>query len=335
LRHLQVGQVFTLSLRHDADGTTLEKLVFSPDHRQRITVSQNDDDDYAAEIEARNTEVRTVALHGRIEGSLAVSAKRAGAPRSIVNQMTHWLAYDVDFQRDIHAGDQFSVLFTAEYDDQGEMIHADAPQYISLDTTKNKVRLFEFGKRMYHADGHNVVRALLKTPVDGARVTSGFGMRFHPILGYSAMHKGIDFGAPIGAPVLAAGDGVIERANWFSSYGNYVLLKHNSTYETAYGHLSRFARGIHPGVRVHQGQVIAYVGETGRATGPHLHFEVHKGGIQVNPTKVASLGSDKLEGAELKKFLASAQQEQANYASALQPKKIRVAQNGPIIPAGR
>lgn len=333
LRSLKAGQKFTLALRHDADGTTLEKLVFLPDLKRRITISQDEDGTYTAEHEARKTEVRTLAYSGKVSGSLAASARREGVPRSVVAQMTKWLAYDVDFQRELQKGDSFSVLFTAEYDDAGQMIRANAPKYISLEGAKNKIRLYQYGKKMYHADGTNVVRSLLKTPVDGARVTSGFGMRMHPILGYSAMHKGTDFGASEGAPIFAAGDGVIQRASWFSNYGNYVQIKHNTTYSTAYGHLSRYARGIRPGVRVRQGQVIGYVGQTGRATGPHLHFEVLRGGVQVNPTKVASLGTDKLQGGELKKFLASIPTLQTEYAAALSRQTIRLASNLSPVPA--
>ena len=145
----------------------------------------------------------------------------------------------------------------------------------------------------------------MRTPVDGARLTSGFGMRFHPVLGYSRMHRGVDFGAPTGTAVYAAGDGVVVRAGRVSGYGNYVEIEHNQQYATAYGHLSAFARGLHEGERVRQGEVIGYVGMTGLATGPHLHYEVHYQGAQIDPLSVKMPALTRLAGDDLKAFQAS------------------------------
>lgn len=324
---LKAGQEFQLQLEHDADQTKLLKLVFSPDPTQRIEMTQDADESFETESIGRQTQKRIVAIRGTVDGAFASSARRAGVPRSVANQMARWLAYDVDFQRDIHHGDQFAVMFPAEYDDQGQFIHADNIQYLQLNGGKTKINLYRYHDHMYHADGRDVRRSLLKTPVDGARISSGFGMRIHPVLGFSMMHKGVDFAAATGTPVFAAGDGVVQKASWFSTYGNYVLIHHNSTYDTAYAHLSRYARGIHPGVHVHQGQVIAYVGATGRATGPHLHFEVHQNGVQVNPTKVASLGNDRLQGQEMHQLAAIVRQDDANFAQLTVPGTTRVAQN--------
>ncbi len=156
----------------------------------------------------------------------------------------------------------------------------------------------------FTGDGAAVRKSLLKTPIDGAKITSGYGMRINPILGYSAMHQGIDFGAPLGTPIFAAGNGVVEQIGEVNGYGNYIKLRHNGTYETAYGHISRFASGMSRGTKVKQGQVIAYVGATGRATGPHLHFEVLINGQHVNPSTVKTVASDKLQGKDLKAFQA-------------------------------
>ena len=162
--------------------------------------------------------------------------------------------------------------------------------YASLTLSGRQLRLYRYTMADGRADwfnpkGDSVRKALLRTPVDGAKITSGFGMRMHPILGYSLMHKGVDFGAPIGTPIYAAGDGVIQQIGPFSGYGNYIRIKHNSNYATAYGHMSRFAGGLHTGSHVRQGQVIAYVGMTGRATGPHLHYEVLVNGKADQPAK--------------------------------------------------
>jgi murein DD-endopeptidase MepM/ murein hydrolase activator NlpD len=156
----------------------------------------------------------------------------------------------------------------------------------------------------YTAIGESIRKALLRTPVDAARITSGFGMRFHPILGYSRMHRGVDFGAPSGTRVYAAGDGVVTMAGRSSGYGNYVEIEHNQQYATAYGHLSGFGPGIRDGARVRQGDVIGYVGMTGLATGPHLHYEVHYHGVQIDPLSVKMPSTTRLEGNDLKAFQA-------------------------------
>jgi murein DD-endopeptidase MepM/ murein hydrolase activator NlpD len=150
-----------------------------------------------------------------------------------------------------------------------------------------------------------VRKALLKTPIDGARLTSGFGNRMHPILGYSAFHKGVDFGAPAGTPIQAAGDGVVEQKGWNGGYGNYIRIRHGGEYATAYAHLSRFAAGVAEGARIRQGQIIGYVGSTGRSTGPHLHYEILRRGAQVNPVAVKFPTGRKLDGGDLTRFRAA------------------------------
>ena len=165
---------------------------------------------------------------------------------------------------------------------------------------------------------------LMKTPIDGARLSSGYGMRKHPILGYSKLHAGVDFAAPRGTPVYAAGDGTVQRANYFGSYGNYVLIRHANGYETAYAHLNGFARGVKTGARVRQGQVIGYVGTTGRSTGPHLHYEVHVNGKKMNPLALKVPTGRKLEGRELAAF--KAQRETLATQMAEAPVATRVAQ---------
>ncbi|HKW54298.1 MAG TPA: M23 family metallopeptidase, partial [Stellaceae bacterium] len=163
------------------------------------------------------------------------------------------------------------------------------------------------GADFFTARGESVRKALLRTPVDGARLSSGFGMRFHPILGYTKMHRGVDFAVPSGTPIMAAGDGVVRDAGWHGDYGNLVVLKHNGTFETAYAHMSRVATGLHPGQHVRQGQVIGYVGATGRATGPHLHYEIRIRGQPTNPMSVKMQPGQQLAGRELAAFHAAAE----------------------------
>ena len=180
-------------------------------------------------------------------------------------------------------------------------------QYASLLLSGRRLAVYRFNDRdgnvdYYNDRGESVRKALLKTPIDGARLTSGFGSRMHPILGYSAFHKGVDFGAASGTPIQAAGDGAVEMRGWFGGYGNYVRVRHNLEYSTAYAHMSRYATGIGEGVKVRQGQIIGYVGTTGRSTGAHLHYEILRRGAQINPMGVKFPTGRKLEGVDLLEF---------------------------------
>jgi murein DD-endopeptidase MepM/ murein hydrolase activator NlpD len=180
----------------------------------------------------------------------------------------------------------------------------------------------------FTADGVSVRKALMSTPIDGARLSSGFGMRKHPVLGYNKMHKGIDFAAPTGTPIYAAGDGTIERLGQWSTYGNYIRIRHNSDIKTAYAHMSRFAKGLSAGSRVKQGQVIGYVGATGRVTGAHLHYEVLENDTQINPKSVKLPLGETLRGAELASFKAQAQTINRRYESLHKGDQIAQADQG-------
>ncbi|MGH6940819.1 peptidoglycan DD-metalloendopeptidase family protein [Hypericibacter sp.] len=253
---------------------------------------------------------RNVAVRGEIHSSLFEAAQDAGVPVAIISAAIKALSYDVDFQRDIQPGDTFEFVFDRLDDEDGNLAKPGDLLYASITLSGKTYELYRYEMSdgfvdYFNPKGESVRKALLRTPVDGARITSGYGMRNHPILGYSTMHKGVDFGAPTGTPIFAAGDGVITKIGPFSSYGNYMQIKHNATYATAYAHISRFAKGLHVGSRVHQGDIIAYVGATGRATGPHLHFEVLVNGSQVNPTSVKLPSGSKLAGNDLKKFKAA------------------------------
>jgi murein DD-endopeptidase MepM/ murein hydrolase activator NlpD len=269
--------------------------------------------DFAA-IETQRQVTRQVAHYsGTIKSSLYESASSAGVPLPVILAMIKALSYDVDFQRDIQPGDTFDVLFEGWYDTKGKLVRAGDLLHAGLDLSGTAISLYRYedpqGQSDYFtATGENVKKALLKTPVDGAKITSGFGMRNHPILGYSKMHKGIDFGVPPGTPIQAAGDGTVEMAGPFGAYGNYVRLRHGNGYGTAYAHMSRIGQGIHTGRHVSQGQIIGYVGSTGRATGPHLHYEVLVGNTQVNPMSIKVPTGIRLAGRELERYLAHRRQ---------------------------
>jgi murein DD-endopeptidase MepM/ murein hydrolase activator NlpD len=174
----------------------------------------------------------------------------------------------------------------------------------------------------FNAKGQSAKSMLMKTPVDGARISSSFGMRYHPVLGYSRMHKGVDFAVPVGTPVMAAGSGTVKFEGKARGYGNFLILKHGNGYSTAYGHLSRFARGLHDGSRVHQGQIVAYSGNTGLTTGPHLHYEIRVNGKQVNPLRVKIATGRMLKGKDLKQFMAARKTIDTRLASMPMERKV-------------
>ncbi len=216
---------------------------------------------------------------GSIDSSLFEAGQDEGVPVPVMSDVIHALSYDVDFQRDIQPGDQFEVVYERYQDAEGNFAKPGNVLYASLRLRGKLIEFYRFKPNdgvadFYGPDGTSIKKALLRTPVDVVHVTSGFGMRRNPILGFSMMHRGVDFAAPVGTPIFAAGDGAIVRIGGYGDYGNYIQIRHNNQFATAYAHVSRFAPGLSTGARGHQGQVIAYVGTTGRSTGPHLHFEV-------------------------------------------------------------
>ncbi|TFG47962.1 MAG: M23 family metallopeptidase, partial [Gemmatimonadales bacterium] len=228
-------------------------------------------------------------------------------PNPVLIELIRIFSFDVDFQRDIQPGDRFEVLYDALLETDGSLAKTGEVLYAALTLSGQRLELYGFTPKSGFADffdtkGQSVRKTLMRTPIDGARLSSGFGMRKHPILRYTRMHRGTDFAAPSGTPIYAAGDGTVEIAGRKGAYGKYVRLRHNSTYQTAYAHMSRFAKGTRSGARVRQGQVIGYVGTTGRSTGPHLHYEVLVNGKQVNPSKIKLASGEKLKGADLAAF---------------------------------
>ncbi|WP_282604172.1 M23 family metallopeptidase [Pelagibius sp. Alg239-R121] len=264
-------------------------------------------DDFVAETIARPLDRQVLHGSGTIDSSLFVAARNANIPNSVMIELMRAFSYDVDFQREIQPGDKFDLLYEAFYDEDGKMAKTGNILVASLTLSGTPLNLYGFTPSSGFTDffdekGQAVRKALLRTPVDGARLSSGFGRRKHPILGYTRMHKGLDFAAPRGTPIYAAGDGVIERAGRNGSYGKYVRIRHHSSYKTAYAHMKGFAKGVKKGKRVKQGQVIGYVGTTGRSTGPHLHYEVLRDNKQVNPRKIKLPAGEKLKKKDLKNF---------------------------------
>ncbi len=248
----------------------------------------------------------TTVAHGRIAGSLFQSASTMGATSAVTNQVVKLFAHKLDFSRDIIDGDPFTLVFNRTRTESGRTVETGQLLFAELMDGGKPTMLYRFsyhGKWEYFDQfGKDIKGFLLKTPVDGARMNSNFGMRRHPVLGYMRMHQGVDFAVGWGTPVLAAGDGVIEEARRWGGYGNWLKIRHSKEWETGYGHLSRYAPGIRPGVHVHQGQVVAYSGSTGLSTGPHLHYETWMHGQRVNPAGVKVPAGTILTGRELAAF---------------------------------
>lgn len=247
----------------------------------------------------------TTVAQGEIQGSLYESAAKLGATSAVTGQVVKLFAHKLDFQRDIKAGDEFKLVFERKITESGRTIETGEVDYAEV----KGVKFYRFVRNdgsvdYFDEDGKNVRGFLLRTPVDGARITSTFGRRRHPVLGYTRAHQGVDFGAGHGTPILSAGDGVVVEARRWGGYGNWVRVRHANGWETGYAHVSRYAKGIRAGVRVKQGQLIAYVGSTGMSTGPHLHYEVWRNGARVNPIGAKVPQGTVLAGAELKAFKA-------------------------------
>jgi murein DD-endopeptidase MepM/ murein hydrolase activator NlpD len=308
-RSLRPGQEITLTVAplNLGEQPSLLGASFPATAELDISLSRDAEGKFTALRVDRDLQRELIRARGTVRSSLFEAAGTAGVPGAIMVELIRALSYDIDFQRDVQQGDSFDVVFERFRDEDGRFAKDGDIIYgsLNLSGTRKQVYRHVHGDGTvgyYNEKGENVRKALLRTPIDGARLTSAFGMRMHPILGYSAVHKGVDFGAPPGTPVQAAGDGVVELAGWQGAYGQYVRIRHNSEYATAYAHLSRLASGVRQGDRVRQGQVIGYVGSTGRSTGPHLHYEVMRRGTQVNPIAVQFPTARKLEGEDLIQF---------------------------------
>ncbi|MDB2390478.1 peptidoglycan DD-metalloendopeptidase family protein [Alphaproteobacteria bacterium] len=246
--------------------------------------------------------------NGVINGSIYKSTITAGVPDAAFNEYVRVMGFSVDFQREIRKGDVFELLYETSYDQITGNAVSTKLHYAGLKLSGNQLAFYRYensdaGIGWFDRDGASAARTLIRTPISGARLSSSFGKRKHPVNGYTAMHKGVDFAAPTGTPIIAAGSGVVREAGWRGSFGRYVRIRHNSTYDTAYAHMKSIARGVRAGSRVQQGQVIGYVGSTGRSTGPHLHYEILVNNRQVNPVTVRLPTGTRLDEAYLPAFL--------------------------------
>jgi murein DD-endopeptidase MepM/ murein hydrolase activator NlpD len=303
-RRIRPGQSISLFFS-DAQ---LTGVAFRSEPGASVTANRTTDGEFAAREVLMPLTFENARIAAEVDTSLYATALELGATDREIGALAEAFSYDVDFQRDVQPGDRFELVFERYYDDEGNTVRTGDLLFVSLETRRGPRNFYAFlapgdtRPDWYDAEGKSARRFLMKTPINGARLSSGFGMRRHPILGYSRMHRGTDFAAPTGTPILAAGEGTVVRAGPFSSFGNYVRIRHANGYETAYAHLSRFARGVRAGTRVRQGQIIGYVGTTGRSTGPHLHYEVLRRGQQINPINLRVANGRNLTGRALELF---------------------------------
>ena len=306
--HIKAGMAFDAAIarpRAERGPARLIGLSMRTGPATAITLSRSFDG--ALRLRALEEEIKdevTVA-DGEIHGSLYESAAKLGATPEIVHQVGKLFAHKIDFQRDMKAGDDFKLVFGRKVTESGRTVDVGELEYAEL----KGVKFYRFersggGVEYFDENGKNIKGFLLRTPVDGARMTSRFGLRRHPVLGYARAHQGVDFGAGHGTPILAAGDGVVIKASRWGGYGNYVQIRHSGGWDTGYAHVSRYDKGVRPGARVRQGQVVAYVGSTGMSTGPHLHYEVWHKGRRVNPVGAKVPQGTVLAGGELAQFRA-------------------------------
>ena len=321
-RKIRVNEKVSLLIRQvDEDKAELLRLSFAKSTKERIEIIYHRDGYFNAKILTKELQKTTQNTHVTISSSLYADAQRQQVPYTILRQLIAAYSYDVDFQRDIKSGDSFKAFYETLLDpDSGEtdsatLVYAD----LILSGKGKPVYYFETssGSGYYYGDGQSVKAQFLATPINGARISGTFGRRMHPIYGYSLMHKGVDFAAPSGTPVMAAADGTIVRAEWYSTYGKFIEVRHSNGYSTAYAHLKGYAKNLRVGKKVEQGDIIGYVGSTGNSTGPHLHYEVRHKGVQINPQSkdLHRHGSSRLAGADLKRFLEHKKQVDAQVAA--------------------
>ncbi len=290
LTNIYAGRELSLVLKKLDDGSNIVvNLVYPKNNTSSIEIRRSQDS-FIIKENILQLYKKEVVLKNKIKNNLYSSAIEVGIEPNIIVEFARIFGFEVDFQRDIRKGDWFEVLYEKFEDDNSIVKDTGKIIYASMFVNGNEINLYSFKDDsdlgFYDIKGKSIVKSLMKTPINGARLSSSYGMRKHPILGYNKMHRGTDFAAPSGTPIMASGSGKITRARWCGGGGNCVKIKHNSTYETVYAHMKSFARGIKEGKRVKQGQIIGYVGSTGLSTGPHLHYEVIVNGKKVNSQKL-------------------------------------------------
>ena len=296
INRLKLNQKFHFTV--DQTSYLVKEFIFQVSKTEKIYLTRNNfDDKFNQKIVVTKLNKKIIYDENIILESLYKSAIEEKIPANIIIEFARIYGFQVDFQRDIRKKDGFQIMYEVFLDDKNNIIETGNILYANLKLSGENNSLYYFKSKddegHYDKSGKSVQKALMKTPINGARLSSSFGMRKHPIDGFNKMHKGTDFAAPMGTPIMASGDGKIKKAGWCGGGGNCIVIKHNSTYQTVYAHMSKFAKGIRKGVKVKQGQTIGYVGSTGKSTGPHLHYEVIINGKKVN-SQMLKLPSGKI-----------------------------------------
>ena len=308
IQNLKIG--LALNFTVDRSEEKIIEFIFPLSRTKKIqltrTFAKNSKNFYKSKKIIKNLIKKNVIKEGKISQSLYKSATDLGIKPNLIVDFARIYGFQVDFQRDIRKNDSFQIVYEVYQDESGKVYEYGNILYANLILQGQQNHLYYFNEKNnqghYDIRGKSIQKALMKTPINGARLSSSFGMRKHPISGFNKMHRGTDFAAPQGTPIMASGDGVITSAKWCGGGGNCIKIKHNSTYTTIYAHMLKFARGIKPGTRVKQGRVIGYVGSTGMSTGPHLHYEVVVNGKKINSQKLKLPSGKILSGNSRKLF---------------------------------
>ena len=306
LANIYSGRKLSLIIKKLEDGTnTVVNFVYPVNNTTSVEIRKSKDK-FLVKENILQLYKKEVVVKNIIKNNLYNSAVESGIEPNIIVEFARIFGFEVDFQRDIRKGDWFEILYEKFEDDNNRVRDTGKIIYASMYVNREEINLYNFKYKneedYYDIKGKSITKSLMKTPINGARLSSSFGMRKHPILGYNKMHRGTDFAAPSGTPIMASGSGTVTRARWCGGGGNCVKIKHNSTYETIYAHMKAFAKGIKEGRKVKQGQIIGYVGSTGLSTGPHLHYEVIVNGKKVNSQKLKLPSGKTLKGEERKEF---------------------------------
>ena len=309
LRKLNVGTLIETYTKSVNDKKIINEIIIYPDIEKKIYVKKVNNKFVAGEDKKKlfsKLKLYEVEIHNSIYESL----KKIDTPDEIIMEFVQLYSFDIDFQRDIRKGNKIKIFFEIYTDSQNNYIKSGNINFSEIILDDESYELYRFQSEgdefveYFNSDGKSATKALMKTPINGARLSSGFGMRKHPILGYNKKHQGVDFAAPTGTPIMAAGTGHIEFVGNNGGAGKYIRIKHLNGYKTSYSHLSKYASGIQKNVKVRQGQVIGYVGNTGLSTGPHLHYEVIFNGKRINPMKMKLPSGKQLKDKNLEIFLA-------------------------------
>jgi murein DD-endopeptidase MepM/ murein hydrolase activator NlpD len=304
LNKLNTSQLIYLTI--DQADNQIKDFVFQISNKEKIYLTKDEKSNFNQEIILTKLDKKIIYQENLIMQSLYKSATDKKIPPNTIIELARIYGFQVDFQRDIRKRDRFQIMYEVFVDESGKAIETGNILFANLILSGEDNSLYYFDEEgsigHYDKNGKSIQKALMKTPINGARLSSPFGMRKHPIDGFNKMHRGTDFAAPMGTPIMASGSGTIKKAGWCGGGGNCVVIRHNSTYETIYAHMSKFAKGIKKGVRVAQGQTIGYVGSTGKSTGPHLHYEVVVNGKKVNSQTLKLPSGKILKGKEREIF---------------------------------